>query len=102
MMETIAIMVTFSVAFAIIMVVIHFFNSCSTNISFTMKVHLMNRLLLAKCSCLMIMIMMMMMILTLQAAFLGIPMVPTYHYHIGALSQTLALKESGLDACSLT
>ena len=33
MMEAMAIMmVTFSVAFAIIMVVIHFFNSCSTNI----------------------------------------------------------------------
>ena len=32
MMEVMAILVTFSVAFAIIMVVIHFFNSCSTNI----------------------------------------------------------------------
>ena len=31
-MEAMAIMVTFSVAFAIIMVVIHIFNSCSTNI----------------------------------------------------------------------
>ena len=31
-MEAMAIMVIFSVAFAITMVVIHFFNSCSTNI----------------------------------------------------------------------
>ena len=32
MIQAVAIIVTFSVAFAIIMVVIHFFNSCSTNI----------------------------------------------------------------------
>ena len=97
MMEVMAIMmVTFSVAFAIIMVVIHLFNSCSTNIVYN-EVYLMNRVLLAKCSCLM----MMMMTLTLKAAFLGIPMIPICRHHIGALSQNLALKESGPDACSL-
>ena len=47
------------------------------------------------------MMIMMMMTLTLNAAFLEIPMIPICHHHIGAVSQTLALKESGPDACSL-
>ena len=84
-MEARAIMVTFSVAFCN-----HHGGDFTSSIpvpptSFTMKVYLMNRVLLAKCSCLM------MMTLTLKAAFLGIPMIPICHHHIGALSQTLAL-----------
>ena len=53
----------------------------------------MNPALLAKCSCLTMTMMMTMM--TLKAAFVGTPMIPVCHHHIGALSQTLALKESG-------
>ena len=95
-MEAMAIMmVTFSVAFAITMVVVHLLNSCSTNIVYNEGLFDDPSAVGHLCSCLM------MMTLTLKAAFLGIPMIPICCHHIGALSQNLALKESGPDACSL-